>query len=415
MNIISYIILLTIFFDCILNIYADILNLKMLNNELPLEFKDVYDSDKYKKSQEYLRVNTKFSWIVSLFDLSILLVFWFGKGFPLLDNYIRSWNYGPILSGIFYIGFLSIFKGLLSLPFAIYSTFVIEQRFGFNKTTWQTFIKDILKGVILGLLLGIPLIAVILGFFEYSGQYAWLYCWIAVTIFMLFVHFITPTWILPFFNKFVPLEDGNLRNIIMEYAKKVQFPLKNVFVIDGSKRSTKSNAFFCGFGKNKRIALYDTLIDKHSDEELLAIIAHEVGHYKKKHILWTMLFGILHAGLMFYLLSLFMSLKILFDAFYMENISIYAGLIFFSLLLSPMDFFIELIIQMFSRKNEYSADNYAVQTTGNSESIISALKKLSVNNLSNLLPHPFYVFLNYSHPPVLERIKAIKMAKEFIN
>jgi len=412
MNIISYIILLTILFDCILNIYADILNLKMLNNELPLEFKDVYDSDKYEKSQEYLRVNTKFSWIVSLFDLSILLVFWFCKGFPLLDNYIRSWNYGPILSGIFFIGILSIFKGLLSLPFAIYSTFVIEQRFGFNKTTWQTFIKDILKGLILGILLGIPLIAAVLGFFEYSGQYAWLYCWIAVTIFMLFVHFITPTWILPFFNKFVPLEDGNLRNIIMEYAKKVQFPLKNVFVIDGSKRSTKSNAFFCGFGKNKRIALYDTLIDKHSDEELLAIIAHEVGHYKKKHILWTMLFGILHAGLMFYLLSLFMSLKILFDAFYMENISIYAGLIFFSLLLSPMDFFIELIIQMFSRKNEYSADNYAVQTTGNSESIISALKKLSVNNLSNLVPHPFYVFLNYSHPPVLERIKAIKMTKE---
>jgi len=213
---------------------------------------------------------------------------------------------------------------------------------------------------------------------------------------------------MPLFNKFEPLEDGELKTAIISYADAVNFPLKNVFVMDGSKRSGKSNAFFTGFGKNKRIALFDTLIAQHTVSELVAVLAHEIGHYKKKHILKSLIIGIVHTGVMFFLLSLFISYQGLFDAFYMDQQSVYAGLIFFGMLYSPIEFFLGIFLQMRSRKNEYEADRFAVETTKDSESMTNALKKLSAHNLSNLVPHPFYVFMNYSHPPVLERIKAIR-------
>ncbi len=408
MNIYSIIILATLVISFLLDVITEILNLKALHGELPAEFKTVFDEEKYRKSQEYTRVRTQFGLISSSFSLIITLAFWFSGGFNFLDQIVRGWELGSIGTGLVYIGALVFAQGILSLPFSIYSTFVIEERFGFNKTTPKTFVFDLLKGILLGLLIGGALLAGVLWFFEYAGEYAWLYCWLAVTLFTIFMQFIAPTWIMPLFNKFTPLEDGELRRAIMDYAKSVKFSLENVFVMDGSKRSAKSNAFFTGFGKNKRIALFDTLIEQHTTDELVAVLAHEIGHYKKKHILKGMLISILHTGIMFYLLSIFLTHKGLFDAFYMEYQSLYAGLIFFGMLFSPIEEILSIFMQIFSRKNEFEADRFAAETTHLPERMIDALKKLSANNLSNLTPHPLYVFLNYSHPPVLKRIEALR-------
>ncbi len=408
MNFIAVLILFTLLTAYLLELTADILNIRRLGKEMPPEFSDVYDPQRYRQSGEYLRVNTCFGQIQAAFDLIILLLFWFGKGFALLDQWLRSFGWGPVMTGVAYMGILLLCKNLLSLPFSVYSTFVIEEKFGFNKTDLKTFVTDRIKGLFLFLVLGIPLLAGILAFFEYRGSTAWLWCWISVTLFMLFMQYIAPTWIMPLFNKFEPLEEGKRKEMIMDYARKVSYPLQALFVMDGSRRSGKSNAFFTGFGKNKRIALFDTLIAQHSEEELLAILAHEIGHYKKKHILQGMIIGIVHSGFVFFLLSFFISCPMLFDAFYMEKPSVYAGIIFFGMLFSPLDFFLGILLQMRSRKNEYEADRFAVQSTGNPRAMIRALKKLAAHNLSNLLPHPFYVFLHYSHPPVGERLRAIK-------
>jgi len=407
MNIIAFIILIALAFELVLNGIADYLNLDMLKDDLPRDFEGIYDPERYRKSQDYLKVNTRFGWITAVFNLVVLLLFWFGKGFPLLDDWVRSFNFGPIIGGLTYAAILMLVKALVSLPFSIYHTFVIEERFGFNQTAWSTFLLDLLKGLGLAILLGTPLLAGILAFFEYAGSNAWWFCWIAVTLYMLGVQFIAPTWIMPLFNKFTPLEVGELKSAILSYADSIKFPIENVYVMDGSKRSSKSNAFFTGFGAHRRIVLFDTLIKQHTTGELVAILAHEMGHYKKKHIIQSLVIGILQMGFMLFLLSFFISYQGLFDAFYMPRTSVYAGLIFFAMLFLPLGFFIGLIMQSLSRRNETEADRFAVQTTRDAQSMVDALKKLSVHNLSNLLPHPFYVFLNYSHPPVLQRIKTI--------
>ena len=407
MNVIALIIFFTIVGDYILNIIADILNLKRLKEELPQAFQGVFDADRYGKSQAYLRVNTRFGWIAGTFNVLVVLIFWFLKGFPLLDGWVRSFGFGPILTGLIYMGVLLLFKSVLSLPFSVYSTFVIEERFGFNKTTPRTFVLDLIKALGLSVLLGVPLLAGILAFFQYAGGNAWWYCWVAVSLFLLGVQYIAPTWIMPLFNKFKPLEDGALRDAIFAYARSIDFSLENIFIMDGSRRSSKSNAFFTGFGRHKRIVLFDTLVEKHDVPELIAVLAHEMGHYKKKHIRQMTIMGIVQTGILFFLLSLFISYSGLFEAFYMEKRSVYAGLIFFGMLYAPIEFFIGIFLQMLSRKNEYAADRFAVETTNESRPMIDALKKLSVHNLSNLTPHPFYVWLNYSHPPVLERVQAI--------
>ena len=391
-----------------INILADFLNLKGLQNNVPAPFQNVYDADQYQKSQDYLRVNTRFGWISSLFNLIVLLFFWFLGGFQALDAWVRSFDLSPVPTGLIYMGGLMLLYTLLAQPFSVYATFVIEERFGFNQTTWRTYILDRLKGLAIGILLGTPLLAGILAFFNYAGQFAWLYCWLVAVVYMLVVQYVAPTWIMPLFNKFKPLEDGELKSAIMSYAASIQFPLKQIYIMDGSKRSRKSNAFFTGFGKNKRIVLFDTLVDQHTVSELLAVLAHEMGHYKKKHILQNLVVGVVHTGLMFYLLSFVISYRGLFDAFFMEHISVYAGLIFFGMLIAPIDFFMGLLTQMRSRHNEYQADRFSVETTLKPTAMIDALKKLSVHNLTNLRPHPFYVFLNYSHPPVLKRIEAIQ-------
>lgn len=407
MNIFAIIILVTLLVDFTLNLAADLYNLKALDTDLPEEFHGVYDEDTYTQSQQYTKVQTRFGILTSVFNLAVLLAFWFAGGFNWLDQIIRSWELGTIWTGLAYIGILMVFKTLLSLPFSIYSTFVIEERFGFNKTTPRTFVLDMLKGLALGIVLGGPLLAGILAFFTYFETYGWLYAWTAVTGFTLIIQFIAPRWIMPLFNDFKPLGEGDLRSKINAYAASVNFKMEGIYVMDGSKRSSKSNAFFTGFGSNKRIALFDTLINNHTDDELVAVLAHEIGHYKKKHIIKNMAVSIMQTGVMFFLLSVFLNSQGLYQAFYMEQASVYAGLIFFGMLYAPIDMILSVVMQVISRKHEFEADSYA-STTFKPEPMVQALKKLSKDNLSNLTPHPFYVFMNYSHPPVLQRIKAIR-------
>jgi len=408
MNSYAVIILSAILLEFILSLISDILNLRNIKGELPDEFKGVWDEKKYRLSQAYLKINTYFGFISSTFMLGVTLLFWFAKGFNFIDLQIRSLGLHPIWNGLLFVGVIMLFRMIISLPFDIYSTFVIEEKFGFNKTTVKTFILDIIKGLGLSIVIGAPLFAGILAFFQYACSLAWLWSWIAVTFFSLFIQFIAPVLILPLFNKFTPLEAGELREKIIAFADNVKFPLSNIFVMDGSRRTAKSNAFFTGFGKHRRIALYDTLIQNHTVDQLIAVLAHEIGHYKKKHILTNTIISIIHSGILFFLISIFIHTQGLFDAFYMEHMSIYAGLLFFGLLYTPVELILSIVMTYISRKNEYSADRFAAENTGRPEDLIAALKKLSADNLSNLTPHPFTVFLHYSHPPVLERIKTLK-------
>jgi len=411
MNFFAIIILIALIIEFALKLAGNLLNLKSLKLELPVGLQGIYKSEDYRKSQEYIRATTRFSLVESSFTLLLLLIFWFSGGFSWFNQIVTDWNLISIVSGLLYIGILLFAYSLLTLPFSIYSTFVIEERFGFNRTTPRTFVLDLVKGFVIALILGGLLLAGILALFQYVGNFAWLYCWIGVAIFSLAIQYIAPTWIMPLFNKFTPMEAGELKEAILRYTHSVNFPVKNVFVTDGSKRSNKSNAFFTGFGRNKRIALFDTLIAQHTIPEMVAVLAHEVGHYKKKHILQGTIISILHAGVIFFLLSLFINNTILYQAFGISHKPIYAGLLFFGLLYTPIELVLSILMQMVSRKHEYEADHFASNTISEPLHLINALKKLSATNLSNLAPHPFYVFLNYSHPPLLQRIQAIQHEK----
>ena len=388
--------------------WADMLNLKALRPELPSDFAEVYSSEEYAKSQRYTRAKTRFGLLTSIVDLAILLTFWLLGGFNWLDLLVRNLGLGPVARGLIYLGVLFLAKTLLSIPFSLYTTFVLEERYGFNRTTPRTFVLDLVKGTLLAVILGGPLLGALLFFFEWAGPRAWLYGWGLTTIFIVIIQFIAPTWIMPLFNTFTPLAEGELKERIMTYARSVGFALENVFVIDGSKRSSKSNAFFTGFGKHKRIALFDTLIAHHSVTELVSILAHEIGHYQKKHILQGMVISIAHLGFMLYLLSLALGSQTLFEAFGMTHRSLYAGMIFFGLLLTPLELVLSVLMNTWSRHNEFEADRFARQTMGGGEALIAALKKLAAHNLANLTPHPFYVVLHYSHPPLPERLAAIR-------
>lgn len=404
-------ILIAVTASYLIDTIVSIVNMKALQPQVPTIFKDTFDKEEYARSQEYTRVHTRFGLFSSTIHFIALLGFWFLGGFAYIDVFARSFGYGPIVTGLLFITTLIVVNGLASLPFSLYHTFVLEEKFGFNKTTLLTFILDRLKGALLGVIIGIPLLSCILWFFESAGNFAWLWCWCGVTIFTLIAQFLAPTLIMPLFNKFTPIEEGELKNALLQYAQSVNFPLTGIYIIDGSKRSNKSNAFFTGFGKNKRIALYDTLVQNHTTEELVAILAHEVGHYKHKHIVQGMVLSFLQSGILFYMLSLFMNNQDLTAAFYLQQTSIYASMVFFSMMYSPMSEILGILFNIFSRKNEFEADSYAVRTTHNPHSMIQALKRLSANNLSNLTPHPLHVFLNYSHPPVLQRIEAIQTIK----
>jgi STE24 endopeptidase len=383
------------------------LNLRALDTRLPEEFKGFYDEEKYKRSQEYTITQTKFDYVTSTFYIILILVFILSGGFNYVDKFVRGFGFGPIVTGLLFFGVLFFAYDIISIPFSLYGDFVIEERFGFNKMNMKTFILDKLKEYVLVILIGSVILGGVLFFFEKTGAYAWLYAWAMATFFVLIAQPLYTMVIAPMFNKFTPLENGKLKEDIEEYAMKVKFPLKEISVMDGSKRSAHSNAYFSGIFK-KRIALFDTLIQKHSTEELVAVIAHEVGHYKKGHIIKGIVLSILHSGILFFLLSFFIRNRGLADAFRMEQTSVYAGFVFFGLLYSPIILFISIFKNYISRKYEFEADRFAAETTRSVNAMILALKNLSISNLSNLTPHPLNVFLNYSHPPVLQRIKALR-------
>jgi len=408
MNLYGTIILVTLVTTFLIKLLADVLNLRAASPDIPDVFVGVYEQDAYRRSQDYLRANTLFSLVEASFDLALLLVFWFAGGFNRLDQYIRGFGFDTVIAGVLFIGALLLLQSVAGLPFSLYKTFVLEERFGFNKTTPQVFVADLFKGLLLAAVLGSPLLALIIWFFDRSGSLAWLWAWSGVTIFSLLLQYVAPSVIMPMFNKFTPLEDGPLRQAILRYADDVRFPISGIYVIDGSKRSAKANAFFTGFGRHKRIALFDTLIANHTEEELVAVLAHEIGHFKKRHILVSMVLSMLNLGVVFFLLSLFMNNSRLSDAFYMQQVSVYSSLLFFMLLYSPVEFILAVLLQMLSRRHEFQADRFAVATYPGGRALSDALKKLSKSNLSNLTPHPFYVFLNYSHPPVLQRILRIE-------
>ncbi|MBN1278175.1 MAG: M48 family metallopeptidase [Chlorobium sp.] len=408
MNGFGVVVLVTLLLTFLLKVAADLLNLRDSSGDLPVEFEGVYDPEDYRKSQEYLRVTTRFSLAAAAFGLLLLLAFWFVGGFEFLDRFLRGLGFGVILTGVLYIVALVILQYLAALPFTIYRTFVIEERFGFNKTTSAVFVGDMLKSLLLAALIGVPALVFLLAFFTFVGASAWLWAWVAFVLFSLVLQYVAPTLIMPMFNRFEPLGDGPLRTAILTYAAKTGFPLSGIFVIDGSKRSSKANAFFTGFGSRKRIALFDTLIASHTVDELVAVLAHEIGHFKKGHVVINMVLGMLNLGFIFYLLSVFMNNRLLFDAFFMTDLSVYGSLVFFMLLFTPAEFLLSVLLQMLSRRHEYEADAYAVATADRKDALAEALKKLSRSSLSNLTPHPFYVFLNYSHPPVLDRVRRIQ-------
>ena len=408
MNIYLAVILTALIGEFVLRGIARYLNLKALDKTLPDEFKGFYDEEKYSQSQEYTRAEAKFAYFSSTFDLVLIVAFILLGGFNYVDELVRGLNLPPILTGLAFFGILYFASDLLSIPFSWYDNFVIEEKFGFNKMTIRTFVLDKIKTYFLIIILGSILLGGILYFFEKAGPYAWLYAWGLVSLFAIISPPLFTTIIAPLFNKFTFLEDGALKDAIQGYAESVKFPLTEISVMDGSRRSSHSNAYFSGLGKKKRIALFDTLIDKHSVEELVAIIAHEVGHYKKKHVLKGTIFSIIQVGALFFLLSFFIDNPALFAAFRMEQTSVYAGFVFFAILYSPIELVLSIVMNAISRKHEYEADAFAAETTGSAEPIISGLKNLSVSNLGNLTPHPLTVFLNYSHPPMLQRIATLR-------
>ena len=410
MNVYAWIILIALLAEYGLNLATSALNLKALRTPLPDAFRDVFDREEYRQSQAYTRAQTRFEWVSSTFHLAVLLAFWFAGGFEWLDTWMRGFGWGPVVTGVAYIGALGLARGALSLPFSIYGTFGIEERFGFNETTPKTFALDLLKGTALGIVLGGPLLAAILWFFGATGPYGWVYAWIAVTSFSLILQYVAPRYLMPIFNDFEPLDAGELRSAILDYADTVDFAVDDVYVMDGSRRSSKSNAFFTGFGSNRRIVLFDTLIEQHTVDELLTVVAHEIGHYKRKHIPQRMAISVAHTGVLFLLLSIFLQVDGLYAAFFVDQMSVYTGLLFFGLLYTPAEMLISIPMQMLSRAHEFEADRFAICTTGKARAFIDALKKLAANNLANLTPHPWYVFLYYSHPPMLKRIRAIREA-----
>lgn len=402
-----YIILAILVLDFFFDRIMDYLNSSRWSNTLPQELKGIYDEEKYKKSQNYSRDNMRIGIITSSLSFLLIVGMLVFGGFGWLDGFIRQFTQHPVWMALLFFAFLGIASDVLSTPFDIYRTFVIEERYGFNRTTPKTYILDKLKGWALAIILGGGIIAVFVWFYSVTGSLFWVYVWIFVTMFSLFMVLFYSTLIVPLFNKQTPLEQGPLRNAIEEYAGRQNFNLKDIFVIDGSKRSTKANAYFSGLGSRKRIVLFDTLIKDHTIEELVAVLAHEVGHYKKKHTLKGMLFSILQTGMMLFMLSIFINRPELSLALGGQQASFHLGLLAFGLLYAPVSLLLGVLTNGISRRHEYQADAFAANTY-DSASLQQALKKLSVNNLSNLRPHPLYVYVHYSHPPLLRRLEHLK-------
>ena len=406
-NLYYYIIVIAIIIEYLFSSISSILDIKNITPTIPSDFKKAYDQEKYILSQDYLKARTRFGLFSSTLSLILIMIVIHSDIFGLLDQYVRGQSDSYILQGLLFIGVIYFFQDIVSLPFSIYHTFVIEERFGFNKTTLNLFIIDKIKGYAIFIVLGSIVITPILYFFHVYGDIGWLIAWSILTAFMIAVQPLFVHVIAPMFNKFTPLEEGELRSAIEKYTAKVNFPLARIDIMDGSKRSAHSNAYFTGFGKSRRIAIFDTLVEKHSTNEIVSVVAHEVGHYKLKHVLQGTILGIIETGIMLFAFNLIMNDISLFQVFGVSQLSVHAGLVFFSMLYAPVSMFTLIVTTAISRKNEYEADKYSYDTTNNREALVSMLIGLSANNLSHLTPHPLKVFLSYSHPPVVDRIKAV--------
>lgn len=404
MNTLFYTIIVILLLQFLIETVLDYLNAKKYGDPIPKDLKDVFDTEEYQKSQDYQKTNYRFGLLSSIFSIVLTLVFLIFGGFEWADQLARNFSENKIIITLIFFGIITIGSDILTTPFSLYQTFVIEERFGFNKSTIKIFFTDKLKGWLMMAVLGGGVITLAMWFFEWSGQFFWIYLWGLVTAIIVFMNLFYSKLIVPLFNKQTPLEEGSLKNKIKAYATKVGFDLQNIYVIDGSKRSTKANAYFSGFGKEKRVTLFDTLIKDLEEEEIVAVLAHEVGHYKRKHILFNLTASILVLGLTLFILSLFINNPEVSMSIGVKQPSFHAALIGFGILYSPISELTSLVMNFLSRKFEFQADDYA-KSTFEASSLITSLKKLSKNSLSNLTPHPAYVFMHYSHPPLIERIK----------
>ncbi len=402
-----YCILGILVFEFLVSTTLNYLNSRHFKDEVPEDLKDVYNEEEYQKSQSYKLTNYRFGIFTSIFSLTLILVFLILGGFGWVDNFVMENTQNPILQALLFFGIIMIGSDILSTPFGVYQTFVIEEKFGFNKTTAKTFVLDKIKGWAMTIIIGGPLLALVLWFFQFAGKNFWLYTWALIAVFTLFMNLFYSKLIVPLFNKQEPLPNGSLKEKIERYAQNVGFDLQNIFVINGSKRSTKANAYFSGFGKEKRVTLYDTLIKDLDEDEIVAVLAHEVGHYKKRHIIFNLITSILLTGIMLFILSLFINNPDISLAIGVDRPSFHAALIGFGILYSPFSEITGLLMNHFSRKFEYQADDYAKNTFA-ALPLVTSLKKLSKNSLSNLTPHPAYVFMHYSHPPLIDRIRNLK-------
>jgi STE24 endopeptidase len=382
------------------------INDKNWKNEIPIELRDYYNKEQYLKAKNYKKARGKVSLISSCLSTSLTLLILSTGFYGYVSDYISEiYSSKFIHSGGFFL-FFYLINMIVSIPISYYSTFIIEEEFGFNKTTLGTFFADIIKGILMSLLIGGLLLGAALFIYDYFSDGFWIWLWIGLSLFTIFISMFYTTLIVPIFNKLSPLENGTLKEKIENYSKGIGYSLKNIFIIDGSKRSSKANAYFSGLGPRKTIALFDTLVEKHTEEELVAVLAHEVGHYKKNHIKQGMFISIFQIGMMCYLFELCTKLPEITTALGAEIGAFHLGLIGFSLLFSPIGLILGIFGNILSRKNEFEADSYAKETY-DGESLKLALKKLSVDSLTNLYPHPLYVFIHYSHPPLLERLKAL--------
>jgi len=402
-NILITILLIKFVIDSVLNH----LNAKHFNDTLPNDVSDVYEINEYQKSQSYKRTNYNFSKITSLFSLITTLLFFFFNGFSIVDDIARGFSNNIIIITLFFFGIIIVGSDIISIPFSLYKTFVIEEKFGFNKASKKIFFLDKIKGLLMTIILGGSILSIITWFYEFTGNYFWIYSWLLISAFSVFLNMFYSKLIVPLFNKQTILEEGDLKNEIIKYVNSVGFKAHDIYVINGSKRSTKANAYFSGFGNQKRITLYDTLINDLENDEIVAVLAHEVGHYKRKHILYNLTSSIILTGFALFVLSLFIKTPVLSLALGVSLPSFHIGLIAFGILYSPVSQILGIFMNYMSRKFEYQADNYA-KNTFSASPLISSLKKLSKNSLSNLTPHYLYVFFHFSHPTLLNRIKNLK-------
>jgi len=405
--ILFFVIIIILFADFGLERFLTYLNIKHSKTKLPDILSDIYDSEKYNRQQDYFRTNARFGIISSSFSFLITLLMYVTGGFGWLSNLLADYISSPTLLSLTFFGIIFLINDLLLSPLEWYDTFVIEERFGFNKVTPKLFILDKLKGYLLTSIIGGGLLFAIISIYNYTNTYFWLIAWVVVTFFSLFMSMFYSELIVPLFNKQTPLADGELRDKIEEFATKAGFKLKNIYVIDGSKRSTKANAYFTGFGPKKRIVLYDTLMDKLSTNEIVAVLAHEIGHNKHKHTLKNMMVSLPSSLLLFYLLGVFLGSNALSQALGGSVAQFHLNVLAFGILYSPISLVLDLGTNILSRKFEYQADTYTANN-GLGNELISGLKKLSSTSLSNLMPHPTYVFFHYSHPTLYQRIVNIQ-------